>query len=206
MICTGIAHAALAEMNWGSSARNSSNTFGLSPLTQAPLSAQWRQPATASASSVVATGGWRSSPMPSHSRYSAPNTVSTCSATGARTNIAPTPAATSPIASRWPDNNPATAGTTARPRRPAAIRCAQSAPGVSTKRIETAQKAAMTLGCMGPGAVLPRFTCQTGEYSRASGMCFQILAPYGAAGGNSCAWTSLTSGFLPSCRRTAASP
>ena len=49
------------------------------------------------------------------------------------------------VASKCPDNKPATAGVTQRPRMPAEMAYAQSAPGVMMNRNDTAQNAARTL-------------------------------------------------------------
>jgi hypothetical protein len=52
--------------------------------------------------------------MPSHTRYSAPATVSTMRTTGDPATTAATPAATTAVATRCPVSSPATAGTTLR--------------------------------------------------------------------------------------------
>jgi len=94
-------------------------------------------------------------PIPSHTRYAAPTAVSTVKTIGSRVTSAPTPAATTAVASRWPASNSVTAGSTTRCRSPAAIAYAQSAPGVITKRKDTAQNAATVAPAMTFSFALP---------------------------------------------------
>jgi len=89
-------------------------------------------------------------PIPSHTRYTAPTVVSTVSSSGDPATSAPTPAAATAVAARCPASSPPTAGSTTRCRRPAAIAYAQSAPGVTTNRKDTAQNAATVLPAMRP--------------------------------------------------------
>ena len=58
---------------------------------------------------------------PSQSKYTAPATVRAVRTIGLRATSPPTPAATITVASKCPDNMPATAGVTSRPRMPAEI-------------------------------------------------------------------------------------
>jgi hypothetical protein len=70
--------------------------------------------------------------------------VSTIRAIGWLATSAPTPAATTRVAIKWPSSNPEIAGKTL-PLIPAEIAYAQSAPGVITKRMDILQKAISVL-------------------------------------------------------------
>ena len=60
----------------------------------------------------------------------------------------PKPAATTTVAARCPESMPLIAGTTERFRRPEEMAYAQSAPGVNTNSMDTAQNAATEVSGM----------------------------------------------------------
>ncbi|MNV93862.1 hypothetical protein D3C71_1885970 [compost metagenome] len=121
MICIGTGQEAVGSVNCGNKARNSRKTLGFRPLTQAPLKVQRAQEPDAWSSPARGVEGCKSMLIPSQSRYAAPATVSIERAMGLLATRPPTPAATISVANRCPINNPATAGITTRPTRPAGI-------------------------------------------------------------------------------------